>query len=92
MGGSPDAFPERYAVGSPVERVPVDVPQILINGRYDAFWTEIAMSYFEAANAAGARIRVIEADASGHFEMIDPGSSTWPLVRDAALELLGPNP
>ena len=31
---------------------------------------------------------LVEAPESGHFEMIDPGSTTWPLVRDAALALI----
>jgi len=89
MGGSPAEFPERYAIASPVERVPLDVPQILLNGRYDTRWAPVALRYFEAARAAGAPVRLIEAPESGHFEMIDPDSSTWPLVRDAVLELVG---
>jgi len=32
---------------------------------------------------------MIEATESGHFEMIDPDSSTWPLVLEATRELLG---
>ena len=87
MGGSPTDHPDRYRIGSPVETVPVAVPQVLVNGARD-FWTATALRYYEAAKAAGADIRIVEAPGSGHFEMIDPGSSTWPLVREAALELL----
>ena len=89
MGGGPDAVPERYAAGSPAQLVPVDVPQILLNGVHDSNWTPVAERYIEAARAAGAsKLRVVEAPESGHFEMIDPTSSTWPLVLEAARDLL----
>ncbi len=37
---------------------------------------------------AGARgVELLEAPESGHFEMIVPGTSTWPLVTEALAEL-----
>lgn len=89
MGGSPEEFPERYEAGSSVELVPLDVPQRLVIGRHDSNWAPVGRRYFEAAKFQGADVRVIDAEESGHFEMIDPGSTTWPLVRNAANELLG---
>ena len=88
MGGSPEEFPERYDAGSPVELVPLDVPQLLVIGRRDTAWAPVGRRYLEAAKSKGADVKVIEAGESGHFEMIDPSTSTWPLVRDAARELL----
>jgi acetyl esterase/lipase len=88
MGGSPTEFPDRYALGSPIERVPIGVPQLLVVGTYDDNWTPVGRRYFAAAEATNDQARLIEATQSGHFEMIDPDSSTWPLVLDAALELL----
>jgi acetyl esterase/lipase len=41
------------------------------------------------AASRGADVALIEAAESGHFEMIDPDSSTWPLVLEAARQLLG---
>lgn len=36
---------------------------------------------------AGARgVELLDAPESGHFEMIVPGTSTWPLVREALAE------
>jgi len=89
MGGSPTEFPERYALGSPIELVPIGVPQLLVIGAYDDNWGPVGRRYFAAAEAANDQVRLIEATQSGHFEMIDPDSSTWPLVLDAAYQLLG---
>lgn len=88
MGGSPEEFPERYGAGSPVELVPLGVPQLLVIGRQDRGWAPVGRRYYEAARSAGADLRVIDAEESGHFEMIDPSSTTWPLVRKAVRELL----
>lgn len=88
MGGSPEAYPERYRVGSPGEHVPLGVAQRLVIGSYDRAWAPVGRSYASVAEASGDDVRVIEAEESGHFEMVDPSTSTWPLVRDAALALL----
>jgi acetyl esterase/lipase len=89
MGGSPQDFSDRYAIGSATELVPIDLPQLLVIGRYDSNWGEVGRRHFEAAKAANDDIQLIDAAESGHFEMIDPDSSTWPLVLDAAFQLLG---
>ncbi len=88
MGGSPEEFPDRYAIGSVTELVPVGLPQVVLIGSYDHFWREVGHRYYQRALAAKDKVRLIDAPESGHFEMIDPDSSTWPLVLDAAHELL----
>ena len=65
------------------------VRQVLIIGKYDKAWAPAGRRYFEAAKSRGDDVRKIEATESGHFELIDPDSSTWPLVLEAAWELLG---
>jgi len=88
LGGSPESQPERYAMGSPMSLVPLGVPQILVLGRHDDSWMPVGRRYFERAKASGDDVRFLEAPESGHFEMIDPRSTTWPLVRDAMRDLL----
>lgn len=88
MGGSPAQVPDRYDQGSPMQLAPDDARQILIIGKYDDMWAPPGRRYFEAARIRGDDVRKIEATESGHFEMIDPDSSTWPLVLDAARDLL----
>jgi acetyl esterase/lipase len=89
MGGSPEEYPERYAYGSVANRIPESTPQIAVVGKYDETWRPVGVRYATAATEKGAPIEVIDAPESGHFEMIDPDSSTWPLVLDAARRLLG---
>ena len=89
MGGSPDEVPERYAYGSVANRIPQFTPQVAVVGKYDETWRPVGVRYANAAAQQGAPIEVVDAPESGHFEMIDPDSSTWPLVLGAARKLLG---
>jgi acetyl esterase/lipase len=89
MGGSPEARPERYRLGSVTELVPLRVPQVLVVGKYDVSWAPVGRRYYDQSLGAGDDVRLVEAPGSGHFEMIDPDSTTWPLVRDAIFEALG---
>ncbi len=87
MGGSPTQVPDRYSDGSPTQLNPL-VPQILIVGAHDRSWGPVGRSYFEAVRDSGVEVQLRVAPDSGHFEMISPESSTWPMVKEAALELL----
>lgn len=89
LGGSPTTRPERYRMASVTELVPLGIPQVLVLGRFDESWTPVGRRYYEAAREASDDVRVIEAPESGHFEMIDPDSTTWRLVEGAMIELLG---
>lgn len=92
MGGSPEEFPDRYAYGSVANRIPQSIRQIAVVGKYDETWRPVGVRYAKAAAEQGAPIEVIDAPESGHFEMIDPDSTTWPLVLGAARSLLGDTP
>jgi acetyl esterase/lipase len=88
MGGSPQSVPERYAQGSAIDRLPVPVAQTVVLGRHDESWTPVGRRYVAAARELDAPLAVIEAPESGHFEMVNPDSTTWPLVLGAARHLL----
>ncbi len=88
MGGSPEQVPDRYSWADLMQLVPDAVPQVLIIGKHDSDWSPSGRRYFDAAKERGDKVQVIEAKESGHFEMIDPQSTTWQLVLDAARELL----
>ena len=84
MGGSPSAHDDRYAAASAMRLAPVGVPQTLVIGAKDASWGPVGRAYFARTRAVGdSTARLVELPESGHFEMIDPGSSSWPAVYAA---------
>jgi acetyl esterase/lipase len=81
MGGSPADRADRYAAASPMKLVPVGVPQTLIVGAKDRSWAPIGRAYYARAQAAGdSTVTLIEAPDAGHFELVAPKTTTWPLV------------
>lgn len=89
LGGAPETFPDRYRRTDPARFDRLPAPQVVVVGRYDDTWSPPARRYASKAQARGDDVMLIEAADSGHFEMIDPDSSTWPLVLEAARRLLG---
>lgn len=84
MGGSPAEHPDRYQAASPMRLAPIPVPQVLVVGVRDQSWGPIGRAYYHRANAAGdAQVRLVEAKESGHFEVIAPTTTTWPLVIES---------
>ena len=88
MGGSPEDVPDRYRWADPVQNGPDGMPQVLLFGKYDDDWNPAGERYLKAAKARGDDVRTVVAEESGHFEMIDPDSSTWPLVLETALAMV----
>jgi len=81
IGGSPTDYADRYAAGSPMRLAPIGLPQVLIIGALDSAWAPVGRAYAARARAAGdSAVQLIEAPESGHFELIAPATSTWPVV------------
>jgi acetyl esterase/lipase len=90
LGGTPEQYPERYAAASPMDLLPLGVPQILIHGTEDSSVPyDFSASYQEAARAKGDNAQLITQQGAGHFEMVDPRSNEWRdvlhAVRKAAI-------
>ncbi len=78
-----------YRQISPVEMLPLNVEQWLIQGESDRIVpVSFADDYQAAAQERGEKVRVTRLKNTGHFELIDPDSTAWPAVRDAASALL----
>ena len=81
--GDPEEQEGRYALGSPRERLPLGIPQLLLHGdRDDTVSLRIAESYARAASAAADPCELVVLEGVGHFEHIDPGTDTWRVARD----------
>jgi pimeloyl-ACP methyl ester carboxylesterase len=89
-GGTPAQQRERYAAVSPIELVPLGVPQRLVNGSADPI---VPLSqgerYVAAATRAGDEASLIVLEGAGHFEMVASHTKEWQAVKAAILEVLG---
>jgi acetyl esterase/lipase len=81
LGGPPGKLPRRYDLASPIERLPLGVPQLLIHGDADdAVPLELSRRYAERARDAGDPCELVELQGCGHFEHLDPSSHAWGVV------------
>ena len=86
LGAAPDS--DLYAAASPIARLPLGSPTLLIHGDADE---DVPVSqsqrFASAARAAGDDCELHELPGGGHFEVIDPAGRAWPILsaRLAAL-------
>lgn len=81
MGGPPDRLAERYATASPIERLPLGVPALLVHGgRDDTVPVALSRDLHTAAVAAGDDCELVVLEHDGHFEHIDPATAAWDTV------------
>ena len=78
MGGHPDEVPDAYADASPIERVPVGVPQLLVHGDADdVVPASQSTAYAEAAQEAGDEVDLVLRPGEDHFVHLDPAGGAW---------------
>jgi acetyl esterase/lipase len=83
MGGSPEEYPERYAVADPVALVPAALPVLLVHGTDDATVSvRRSRNYAAAARAAGGEVELVELAGSDgvHRRHVDPDGVAWASV------------
>lgn len=83
LGGTPEQVPQRYAATSPIELLPISVPQRLIHGTADDI-VPFDMSERFARKSHNAKL--IPLKGAGHFELIDPRSKEWAAVQKNILD------
>lgn len=89
LGGTPDAVPDHYHAASPMDWLPLGVPQVLVHGTADSRVPfEASTRYLQAARAAGDRVELVTLEGLDHFEPIDPESTAWPPVLAAVRRLV----
>ncbi len=89
MGGSPEEHPERYALASPRERLPLGVEQLVLHGEKDETVSMlISESYCAAADALGDACELRVLPRTGHFEHIDASTEAWRVAREWLVERL----
>jgi acetyl esterase/lipase len=90
LDGPSVADPEAaLADASPLARLPIGVPQLLAHAIDDAV-VPLAQTtrYARSAVAAGDAVSVLELEAGGHFDLIDPHTPAWASVASALEKIL----
>jgi acetyl esterase/lipase len=81
LAGPPTKWPGRYDLASPLERLPLGLPQLLVHGDADdVVPIGIARGYADRAAYAGDPCELVELAGCGHDEHLDPGSWAWAAV------------
>jgi acetyl esterase/lipase len=89
LAGPPAEAAARMRESSPIELLPLGVPQRLVCGAEDRVVPcELSRRYQEAAAKAGDPVSLECVEGVGHFELVDPASRAWTTVRAAVLALL----
>jgi len=77
LGGTPAERPEVYAAADPLARLPLRVPQLIVQGRDDdPDLVDIARRYAAAARVAGDEVVHLERPGD-HFAVVDPPAAIW---------------
>jgi acetyl esterase/lipase len=89
MGGTPEQVPERYAAGDPGELWPLNVPQYLVQGTEDdQVPPELPRRWTQQGRSRGEQVELQIVPGADHFDVVDPKSKAWPLVREMILHAL----
>jgi acetyl esterase/lipase len=85
IGGSSQERPDRYRDASPIEQLPLGVPQAFFTGQ---MFAAHAAPYEAATTKAGDTVQLVAIPSAGHFVFIDPQSDVWPQVMKSVRRLL----
>jgi acetyl esterase/lipase len=89
MGGTAAQVPERYRAGNPGDLLPLNLPQVLIQGTEDnQIPPALPGRWAEMARRQGDGVTVKMLPGAGHFDVVDPQSVAWPAVQAAVRAML----
>jgi acetyl esterase/lipase len=78
MGGHADDVPDAYADASPIEQLPLGVPQLLVHGEADdVIPASLSSTYAERAREAGDEVELVLRPGEDHFVHTDPANPAW---------------
>jgi acetyl esterase/lipase len=91
LGGTPETVPDRYALASPLERLPLGVPQLVVQGSRDYLTDlrDLARRYVDRATRAGDPVELLELDAAEHLEVVDASTAAWTAIAERIDERVG---
>lgn len=87
LGAGPEDDPQRWDEASPRSQLPLGFRYVLACGTEDVHW-QLNREAAEAGRAAGDDVELLPLQGAGHFELIDPQSQEWPVIRSKLFELI----
>ncbi|ADW68687.1 alpha/beta hydrolase [Granulicella tundricola] len=89
MGGGQGEVPERYRAGNPGDLLPLNVPQMLLQGTEDdQIPPQLPVRWAERGRKMGEAVAVQMIPGADHFDVCDPESKAWPTVLAAIEKVL----
>ncbi|WP_231862325.1 alpha/beta hydrolase [Rufibacter sp. DG15C] len=89
MGGLPDQFPDRYALGSPLGNLPLKVPVRLVQGDKDPIVpVSQAQGIARFSSHKQYLVQEVIVPNAGHFDLVAPTSPVWSTVEQAVKDVL----
>ncbi|WP_326641358.1 alpha/beta hydrolase [Streptosporangium sp. NBC_01755] len=86
LGGSVAEVPETYLRSGPLERLPLVVPQLIVQGTGDDLdLVDFGRRYARAAQESGDQVIYLEMSGD-HFDVIEPASPIWRATAEAMAE------
>ncbi|WP_440063509.1 alpha/beta hydrolase [Streptosporangium sp. OZ121] len=91
LGGSAAEAPAAYRRSGPLERLPLGVPQLIVQGGGDDLdLVDFGRRYARAAQESGDQVTYLEMSGD-HFDVIDPASPIWRATAGVVAEHRGPS-
>ena len=91
LGGSPYTVAHRYEQTSPMQRLPLSVPAVFIQGERDPIVSpDSVRAFVTASTKAGDKVKLLALPNAGHFETSVPIEASEGALREA-LEFLTKN-
>jgi pimeloyl-ACP methyl ester carboxylesterase len=85
MGCSPKDCGSKYAACSPMDLLPIKVPQRLLHGTADDI---VPFDLSQRFANASKNSQLVPLPGAGHFELIDPRAKEWPTVLQHVTALI----
>ena len=89
LGGAPDHVGDRYAATSPIELLPIGLPQLVVHGTQDSQVPyAFSQAYVRTAQERGDNIELVTIEGADHLDLWNPASTAFPGVVAAARTFL----
>ncbi len=89
LNGTPQECYLQYQQASPMARLPLGIPQLLLHGTADdVIPIKLSRAYTKAARNSGDQVELIELPGLGHMDYLDPSSAAHAALCSWLIQLI----